>query len=74
MFNLIPLPPLDGSSGIGVLLPTDTARRYASFLHEHRGLALFGFLMAWGLFDVLFSPVFTLSLNVLYLLMGVSYS
>lgn len=64
-FNLIPLPPLDGSTAIGLILPQGAARRVADF-GRNRTLALVGLLIAWKLFDYLFRPVFIAALNLLY--------
>lgn len=64
-FNLIPLPPLDGSTAIGLILPQGAARRVADF-GRNRMLALMGILIAWKAFDYLFRPVFIGALNLLY--------
>lgn len=65
--NLIPLPPLDGSTALGLFLSEDAAFRYQHFLlTKGRGLALFGMLAAWRLFDVVFQPVFLTFVNLLY--------
>jgi Zn-dependent protease len=64
-FNLIPLPPLDGNTAIGLLLPKAWARRLAD-VGGNRTLALAGLLIAWKLFDVLFRPVFVTALGLLY--------
>lgn len=64
-FNLIPVPPLDGSTAIGLILPQGAARRVADF-GRNRTLALMGLLIAWWLFDYLFRPVFLFALNLLY--------
>ena len=44
VFNLVPVPPLDGSRVVTVLLPRDLAWRYAQF--ERYGM-LFVFLLLW---------------------------
>ena len=64
-FNLLPVPPLDGTSAIGVILPERLARRAAD-LGRNRTFALFGLLLAWILFDYIFRPVFIAALNLLY--------
>ena len=64
-FNLLPLPPLDGSTAIGLLVPAAWARRLAD-IGSNRTLALAGLLVAWKLFDVLFRPVFIAALGLLY--------
>ena len=64
-FNLLPVPPLDGSSAIGLLLPENLARRLADFSRSGT-LALLGILAAWYVFDRLFAPVFAGAIGLLY--------
>ncbi len=64
-FNLFPLPPLDGSTGIGLFLPETTAVRLFDFLRES-GLALPGLLVAWAIFNKLFPSVLRFALRLLY--------
>ena len=64
-FNLIPVPPLDGSTGITVFMSEGRALRYLDWLREFN----FGFLglaIAWVAFDKIFDIVFRLALNLLY--------
>ena len=69
-FNLLPIPPLDGNSAIGLLLPESTARQFAQFSRSP-SFALVGLLVAWTVFDRLFHPVFIAALGLLY--PGVAY-
>jgi len=64
-FNLLPVPPLDGSTGITLLMNERTALRYLEFIREPM-FAMAGIVAAWYLFDKVFDPVFTIALNVLY--------
>jgi Zn-dependent protease len=64
-FNLLPLPPLDGSGAIPLLLPERWSRPYLEFLRQPM-LAFAGLLVAWRLFGVLFDPIHTFALNLLY--------
>lgn len=65
-FNLLPVPPLDGYSVLGLFLPEDSARK----LEEMRGqIGMWGFLaimLGWSAFSRLFWPVFSFALNLLY--------
>lgn len=70
VFNLIPVPPLDGSGVLQLLMSEDRARRYQLFLRSQPMLTWVGLLVAWRLFDPLFQPVL---LTALYLLLGVRY-
>lgn len=69
--NLIPLPPLDGSAGIAVLLSENVARRYTQWLHDNRTLGMVGMLVAWRAFDMIFEPIFMTAIGLLY--PGVTY-
>jgi len=63
LFNLLPVPPLDGSSAVTLLMSEEAGRRFRDFT---RAWGIVGLLLAWYLFRVIFGPLFTLALNVLY--------
>lgn len=63
-FNLIPIPPLDGHSAVGLVLPEDLFRRWLELVRSPM-LSLLGLLIAWRYFDVIFYPVFSLALRLL---------
>ena len=65
-FNLLPVPPLDGFSAIGLLLPENGARRFQELGHSMRGFTYVGLMIAWYVFSPIFGPLFTMSLSVLY--------
>jgi Zn-dependent protease len=71
ILNMLPLPPLDGSGVIPLLLSGETTRRYQDFMWSNRGLGWLGIIVAWQVFDFVFNPVFLLAVNLLY--PGVSY-
>jgi len=65
--NLIPLPPLDGSAALPLLLSEGAAARYQQFLlGSGRAFAFMGMLAAWKIFDLVFQPIFLLAVNLLY--------
>ena len=65
--NLIPLPPLDGSAAIPLLLSEGSASRYQAFLMGHGGaMSFIGIYIAWQVFDVVFNPVFLFAVNIIY--------
>jgi Zn-dependent protease len=66
IFNLLPIPPLDGFGAVGLLLPEDAACRFQAFGQQLRGYTMIGILLAWKVFDPLFDPIFTMSLRALY--------
>jgi Zn-dependent protease len=65
VFNLIPLPPLDGSDALLLFLNERDAQRYMDFVHNS-GFRIIGLIIAWHVLDVVLDPVHTLSLNILY--------
>jgi Zn-dependent protease len=64
--NIIPLPPLDGSAAVPLLLSARATERYQLFLWRNRGLSFVGILIAWRVFDFVFQPIFLLAVNLLY--------
>jgi Zn-dependent protease len=65
VFNLIPLPPLDGSNVLLFFLREQTAERYESFLYQP-AYRMIGLVIAWQVFGSVFDPIHTLALNILY--------
>lgn len=64
-FNLLPIPPLDGSTGVAVLMNERSALKWYSFVHQPM-FQMAGMMAAWLLFNRLFRPIFLLSLDLLY--------
>ncbi|MEO1230865.1 MAG: site-2 protease family protein [Myxococcota bacterium] len=64
-FNLLPVPPLDGSAAIALLLPEDWFRTFRE-LFEQPGVAIIGLMAAWMAFGQLWQPVFLGALGVLF--------
>ncbi len=71
IFNLIPLPPLDGSGIVPLFLDDENARKYMDFIHNPSFMFI-GLLIAWQVFEYLFRPVYSLGINMLY--SGVTYT
>jgi Zn-dependent protease len=65
VFNLLPLPPLDGSEIVSLFLSDTAAERYREFVTQPTA-SLIGIIVAWNLIDYILSPVHTLALNLLY--------
>jgi len=65
VFNLIPLPPLDGSSILTFFLSNQAARRYNAVIQEPQ-YRLVGLIIAWNMLDFILGPVHTIALNILY--------
>jgi Zn-dependent protease len=66
VFNLLPIPPMDGFSAVGVFLSEDAARRFQLWGWSLRGFTYLGLLLAWQIFDPIFHPVFVFALRMLY--------
>jgi Zn-dependent protease len=66
VFNLLPVPPLDGFGAIGLFLPENAARRLQQLGFQIRGFSMFGLLIAWRVFNPIFDPIFTFALRSLY--------
>ncbi len=68
VFNLIPVPPLDGSRVIGMLLPD---RIYFKIMQYERYISIAIMLLAFaGAFSVIISPVSSFLYNLLFTLAG----
>ena len=65
LFNLLPLPPLDGSAIIPAFLSESAAQRYRDLLHQPF-MSLLGLLLAWRVFPILYKPLQLLAINLLY--------
>ena len=65
VFNLFPIPPLDGAGALGVLLPEAQARRLQETFASGP-IALFGLLFAWWIFPRVFGPIHATALSFLY--------
>jgi Zn-dependent protease len=64
-FNLIPLPPLDGSDILVFFLSDSAAERYDAMLSQP-GYRIMGLIVAWNAMDVVFGPVHSLAIRLLY--------
>lgn len=71
VFNLLPLPPLDGSAAVPLFLSEGSTRRYQQFLWGQPGLAWLGIILAWQVLDFLFDPIWLFAVNLLH--PGVTY-
>ncbi|MEO1083237.1 MAG: site-2 protease family protein [Acidobacteriota bacterium] len=65
LFNLLPLPPLDGASLLPLVLPEGASRSYNEFMRQP-GFSLLGLLLAWKLFPEIFWPVMLACLRLVY--------
>jgi len=70
-FNLIPLPPLDGASVIGLFIPEGVALKIRELSHSPM-FQIAGLLVAWRLFPFIVRPLFELVLKAVH--PGMAYS
>ena len=68
-FNLIPLPPLDGASVIGLFVPESVAYKFRELSHSPM-FQLMGLLIAWRIFPVIVGPLFGLILKAVHPTLG----
>lgn len=65
VFNLLPLPPLDGSGILALFLSKESAIWYQNFITQPM-LGWMGMMVAWNVFGPLFRPIFLLAITLLY--------
>ncbi|MEM1181861.1 MAG: site-2 protease family protein [Acidobacteriota bacterium] len=65
LFNLLPLPPLDGASLLPLVLSEDASRSYNAVMRQP-GYSLLGLVVAWKLFPSIFWPAMTFALGLVY--------
>jgi Zn-dependent protease len=66
-FNLLPIPPLDGFSVLGLLLPDAATHKLMDFRDSLGPMTMLGIMVAWRAFDYVFEPIFINGLRLLYL-------
>jgi Zn-dependent protease len=65
MFNLLPIPPLDGSGLAPLFLKTESARKYLLFI-RNPAFAFMGLFLAWKVFGSLYGPIHLACVNAVY--------
>lgn len=65
VFNLFPVPPLDGSGVVPLFLSDEMTTRYQQAIWGNPQIGFIGILVAWYAFDFVFSPVWNMAINVL---------
>lgn len=66
IFNLLPVPPLDGSGILPLFLSRQNALRYMDTIQHQPVFMIVGILLAWNLFPYIFRPIFQVSLSLIY--------
>ena len=65
VFNMMPVPPLDGSGVLPVMFPDRSAREYMERM-ENPAFSMIGLIVVWYVFWRVFDPIHTFALNCLY--------
>ena len=65
VFNLLPLPPLDGSQVLVLFLDESSAERYSRIIHQPH-LKIIGLIIAWNIVGLVLSPIWLRVVNLLY--------
>ena len=65
VFNLLPVPPLDGSCLMPLFLSDANAYKYKAFISQP-GIMIVGLVIAWQCFDYIFEPIRLFAINLLY--------
>jgi Zn-dependent protease len=66
VFNLLPLPPLDGSGALRMFLSASAATRYFEIMRQP-AFSMLGLFVAWKVFPSIFGPIFQIAVEVLSL-------
>ena len=72
IFNLIPVPPLDGTAIGEFIFKGEMLYKYRQLM-SHPSLRVFGIFIAWMVMSRIFGPDHTLALNALYFVRGIHY-
>ena len=65
LFNLVPVPPLDGASAITLLLPEQLGLRFRQALRQP-ALAMAGLFVVWFGFGAVVRPVFGMVVRLVH--------
>ncbi|MDD4872110.1 MAG: site-2 protease family protein [Kiritimatiellae bacterium] len=65
VFNLLPIPPLDGSGALPLFLSNEITLKYRQMMNQP-GFVWIGLIIAWNIFGPIFRPVFHVAIDLLY--------
>ena len=65
VFNLLPVPPLDGSRLVPLFLSSKNAYKFKELISKP-SYSIIGLIIAWQFFGVIYRPIHTLAINLLY--------
>jgi Zn-dependent protease len=65
VFNLLPVPPLDGNGVVPLFLSDRASAKWTDFFNDN-AFGLLGLIAAWVVFGELFPPIFNLAIHALH--------
>ena len=65
IFNLMPVPPLDGNTAVTLLMSKETARHFTKFTHNPT-FSMMGIVLAWMVFGRISGVIWTIAIALLY--------
>jgi len=65
MFNMFPFPPMDGGSVLQLFIPKKHMLGYQNVIYNP-AFSIVGLLVAWQLFEFVYSPLFKFSRDIIY--------
>ena len=65
IFNMLPVPPLDGSGLPPLFLNDEMGRNYMSFV-RNPAFTFIGIFVAWNIFDQIYFHIYLFAINLLY--------
>lgn len=66
VFNMLPLPPLDGSGALPLVLSQRVSSTYREFITTNPTMTWMGLFFAWQVFGTLYHPIFLMAVSMLY--------
>ena len=66
VFNLLPIPPLDGFSALALFVSEERAHKLEELRASMGAFSFMLLLGGWKLFDVIYDPLITIALRLLY--------
>jgi Zn-dependent protease len=72
IFNLIPVPPLDGTAIGEFIFQGEMLYKYRQLM-SHPSLRIFGIFIAWMVMSRIYAPIHIYFLKALYLIRGIHY-
>jgi Zn-dependent protease len=66
VFNLLPIPPLNGFSAVALFMSEERAKRFEESARSMRNFSYVGLFIGWHIFNNVYGPLMSVCLKVLY--------